>query len=691
VNAGSLFDETVPASIRAETDDLRRRINRANYRYYVLDRPDISDAEYDALMRRLLELENAHPSLVTPDSPTQRVGAAPAVEFAVHEHVAPMLSLANATSEEELLAFDQRCKRFLEIDETDDIEYTCELKFDGLAVSLTYTGGVLSVGSTRGDGRAGENITDNLRTVRSIPLNLFDSAGQASGSVPSMVEVRGEVILTHDEFRRVNEERETSGEPTFANPRNAAAGSLRQLDPKITARRRLSMFGYGIGACEGVSFQSQSEILHALADWGFRVNPNARVCANICEVHQYITSWATAKEELNYDIDGMVVKVDSIPLQQQLGTVARSPRWAVAYKYPAHQATTIVLDIRVQVGRTGALTPVADMQPVEVGGVTVSRATLHNEDEVRRKDVRIGDTVVVQRAGDVIPEVVEVVKQKRTGAEREFVMPSKCPVCGADVERAEGEAVSRCVGIACPAQLRETIIHFASRAAMDIDGVGPALIDQLIERELIRDPADLFYLAADQVAQLDRMAEKSATNAIQAIEASKEASLDRLIYALGIRHVGERTASALANHFGSIEALKVASEEELAEIRDVGPVVAASVVRFFAQSETADVLGKLKERGIDPRAEPRTATDTFSGKSVVFTGALERLTREQAEGLVYRLGGSPSGSVSKKTDMVVAGERAGTKLDKARSLGVRVVSEKEFLVLVEECGVSVGQ
>ena len=682
----NLYDETIPGEARAEVEDLRRRINRANFLYYVKDQPDISDAEYDRLMRRLQEIEARYPSLLTPDSPTQRVGTAPQSELAAFEHATPMLSLANAFGDEDLRAFDERCKRFLHMEPEESIEYVCELKFDGLAVSLTYADGILTAGATRGDGYRGENITENLRTVKSIPLNIHHALRQSADvkPVPSTVEVRGEVILLHEEFRRINEERENSGEPTFANPRNAAAGSVRQLDPKVTASRNLTMFCYGIGRSEGVDFHTHYQVLCALGDWGFRVNPDVKVCANIGEVGAYVNRWGEKKESLPYDIDGMVIKVNSLAMQTRLGFVARSPRWAVAYKYPAHQVTTRVNGIRVQVGRTGALTPVADLEPVEVGGVTVSRATLHNEDEIRRKDVRIGDTVVVQRAGEVIPEVVEVVAEKRTGKEIEFAMPTHCPVCGADVERAEGEAVARCVGIACPAQIRENIIHFTARTAMDIEHVGPALVDQLIDKKLISDPADLYYLKIEDVTALERMAEKSAANVIQAIESSKARPLANLIYALGIRHVGERTAAALADHFGSIEAIGAAGEEELAQVPDVGPVVAASVARFFRQDETTEVLLKLKKAGIDPKVEARKKSEAFSGKTVVFTGALQTMTREEAEGLVYRLGGSPSSSVSKKTDLVVAGEKAGSKLEKARSLGVTVISEEEFARMVEQ-------
>jgi len=680
----NLFD--VPADVQSEIEDLRKRINRANYLYYVKDQPEISDADYDKLLRRLTELESAHPETITPDSPTQRVGVAPQTEFATFEHRVPMLSLANAFDEAELRAFDDRCKRFLHMEPEEHIEYVCEPKFDGLAISLTYIDGILTAGATRGDGYRGENITENIKTIRSIPLNLHQVRRDHADvkPVPAMIEIRGEVILTHEEFHRINEERETTGEPTFANPRNAAAGSVRQLDPRVTARRRLTMFGYAVGAYEGIDFGSQYEVLCTLGDWGFKVNPDVKTFLGIDGVAAYVREWGAKRETLDYDVDGMVVKVNSFELQTRLGYVARSPRWAVAYKYPAQQVTTRVNDIRVQVGRTGALTPVADLEPVVVSGVTVSHATLHNQDEIRRKDVRIGDTVVVQRAGEVIPEVVEVVKEKRTGDEIEFEMPTACPVCGADVERAPGEAVSRCTDIACPAQVMERILHFASRTAMDIDGVGPALIAQLIDNGLIRDPADLYKLTREQISGLERMADKSAQNAIDAIRASKSQSLDRLIYALGIRHVGERTAASLAQHFGSIDALRDAETDEIAKVPDVGPVVAASIHTFFAQDRNEEVLRKLKDAGIDPKVEARRESEAFSGKTIVFTGALQRMTRDEAQNLVYKLGGNPSSSVSGNTDLVVAGEKAGSKLDKARSLGIKVITEDEFLDMVSE-------
>jgi DNA ligase (NAD+) len=503
--------------------------------------------------------------------------------------------------------------------------------------------------------------------------------GSADGHVPRFAEIRGEVFLLHEEFRRINEERTERGEPTFANPRNAAAGSIRQLDPSITERRRLDIFCYGIGHVEDGGWTTHWEVLSTLKQWRFKVNPNIRLCGNIDEVLDYCREWEDKRDSLGYDIDGLVVKVNSLAQQERLGYVARSPRWAIAFKYQPRQATTVIEDIVVQVGRTGALTPVAVMAPVQIGGVKVSRATLHNEDEIRRKDVRIGDTVVIQRAGEVIPEVVEVVKEKRDGDEVEFVMPERCPVCGGEVEKPEGEAVARCIDIACPAQLKENIAHFASREAMNIDGMGPSLVERLIQSRLVHDPGDLYSLTNEDLETIERMGEKSASNIVAAIDRSKDAALGRLIYALGIRHVGERTAQVLAQHFGSIEAIETASVEDLAAVPDVGPVVARSIRKFFDQEQNKQVIEKLRAAGINPRAARVTAENAeVAEKTFVFTGALDTMTRDDAEEIVTRLGGKPSSSVSKKTDFVVAGEKAGSKLDKARELGVAVISEEEF-------------
>ncbi|HOK53798.1 MAG TPA: NAD-dependent DNA ligase LigA [Armatimonadota bacterium] len=683
----NLFDQEPPREVKERAEVLRSEINKHNYYYYILDAPIISDAEYDKLLRELQDIEARYPSLITPDSPTQRVGAAPQTAFQTHEHRQPMLSLANAFSEDELRGFDARVKRMLGIDNGENLEYVAELKIDGLAVSLTYENGIFIVGATRGDGYRGENITANLRTIGSIPLNINPIPGEEGTAsiypVPRFAEIRGEVFLLHEEFQRINEERTERGEPTFANPRNAAAGSVRQLDPKVTARRKLDIFCYGIGYVENGGWKTHYEILSALMSWRFKVNPNIRLCNGIDEVWDFCQEWHDKRETLGYDIDGVVVKVNSIDYQERLGYVARSPRWAIAFKYPARQATTVVRDIIVQVGRTGALTPVAYMDPVEVGGVKVMRATLHNEDEIRRKGIKIGDTVVIQRAGDVIPEVVEVVTEKRDGDEIEFEMPKFCPVCGGDVEKPEGEAVARCINIACPAQLRENIRHFASREAMNIEGMGPSLVDRLIDANLIRDPGDIYYLKQEDLEGIERMGEKSAANIIAAIERSKNTTLARFIYALGIRHVGERTAQVLAKHFGSLERIQQASVEELAQVPDVGPVVAQSIARFFAEEHVKNVLKKLREAGV--RTEPVTVQKErteFSGKTFVFTGGLETMTRDEAEELVVKLGGKASSSVSKSTDYVVAGEKAGSKLEKARNLGVTVISEQEFLDMV---------
>jgi DNA ligase (NAD+) len=678
----TLFAEP-PREVVERAKWLRSEIDQANYRYYVLDQPTLSDAEYDRLLRELAEIEEQYPSLVTPDSPTQRVGAAPQSAFGTHTHRQAMLSLGNAFSEEELRAFDGRVKRNLGLEAGSDVEYVAELKIDGLAVSLTYQDGLFVTGATRGDGYTGENITANLRTIYSIPLKI-EADPQAGFHVPPLIEVRGEVFLLHDEFSRINEERAERGEPTFANPRNAAAGSLRQLDPKITASRRLDIFTYGVGIIEDGGFSTHFEMLQALRAWRFRVNPNIRLCTSIDEIWAYAAEWESLRDTLPYDIDGLVVKVNSFAQQERLGYVARAPRWAIAYKYAPRQATTVIREIIVQVGRTGALTPVAVMDPVEVGGVIVSRATLHNEDEIRRKDIKVGDTVVIQRAGEVIPEVVEVVTEKRDGDEIDFVMPDRCPVCGGLVERPEGEAVARCIDTACPAQLEENIVHFASREAMNIDGLGPSLIARLMEADVIRDQADLYYLKQEGIESLERMGEKSAGNIVAAIERSKDTTLGRLIYALGIRHVGERTAQTLAMKFRSVETLESASVDEISNTPDVGPVVAQAIADFFSEERNRAVVRKLLDAGVSA-VPPETPKDTglIAGKTFVFTGALEKMTRDEAEEITVKLGGKASGSVSKKTDYVVAGEKAGSKLEKARSLGIAVITEDEFREMAE--------
>jgi DNA ligase (NAD+) len=665
------------AQKRAEA--LRREIEQHNYAYYVLDQPGVSDATYDALMRELIEIETAYPELVTPDSPTQRVGAAPSEAFAAHTHRVPMLSLGNAFFLEALREFDARVKRVLGLAPGEAIGYVAELKIDGLAVNLTYRGRRFAVGATRGDGFRGEDVSPNLRTLRALPLWLQDAAPEGEA------EVRGEVFLSHGEFRRINEEREKNGDPVYANPRNSAAGSLRQLDSNITAKRRLQYFAYALGHVEGPSPETQWELLQKLRDWGFRTNPHSRLCAGIEEVIDVCESWKDRRRDLDYDTDGVVVKVNSLAQQRDLGAVSRSPRWATAYKYPAEQARTVIREIQVQVGRTGALTPVAIMDPVEVSGVVVIRATLHNEDEIRRKDIRVGDTVIIQRAGEVIPEVVEVVVSGRDGGEKEFEFPRKCPVCGADAERQPGEAVARCVGIACPAQLAANLRHWASRLAMDIEGLGPAQIEQLLEKGYVRDSADLYYLTKEQILSLERLAEKSAQNLLSSIQASKGRPLPRLIFGLGVRHVGETMARILAESFGSIDRLAAATLDELNAVQGVGPQIADSVHRFFRQDETKTVLDKLRAAGVLPAGEavPEERSGAFRGMCFVFTGTLETMARPDAEARVRELGGAASSSVTKSVTHVVAGEKAGSKLDRARQLDIPILTEPEFHAMLE--------
>ncbi|MGC8963349.1 MAG: NAD-dependent DNA ligase LigA [Candidatus Bipolaricaulaceae bacterium] len=665
---------SVPKEIQERVEKLREEIRRYDYYYYVLNQPLISDAEYDKLFRELLELEQKYPELVTPDSPTQRVGAPPAEEFAPVEHAIPMLSLNNCFNDEELEEWDERVRRILG---GEPVEYVCEPKLDGLSVELVYVDGVLTVGSTRGDGRVGEDVTRNLRTIKQVPLRLFPLNGQ----VPKLLEARGEVYMEKEAFRKLNEERERAGEPLFANPRNAAAGSLRQLDPNITASRPLKIFFYAMGRAEGIEIRSQVELLTTFPKLGLPVNPLWRLCKTLEEVKAFYRELLAMRHELPYEADGMVVKVNDFAQREILGEVSRAPRWAIAYKFPAEEATTRVLDIVVQVGRTGALTPVAILEPVEVSGATVSRATLHNEDEIRRKDIRIGDWVIVRRAGEVIPEVVKSIPERRTGEEKEFKMPERCPACGGPVIRPPGEVAYRCENLSCPARIKESIRHFASRRAMDIEGLGEKLVDQLVETGLVRKLSDLYRLKKEDLVKLERMGEKSAQNLLEQIERSKNAGLARLIFALGIRYVGEHLAEVLAEHFPSLEALSNATYEELLGIPEIGPRIAQSIVDFFKNEENRKLIQELKELGVKTEAE-KPKEGPLSGKTFVFTGALSAFTREEARRLVESLGGRVASGVSRKVDYVVVGADPGEKLRKAQELGITILSEEEFRRLV---------
>ncbi len=667
----------VPSTVKVEVEQLRQELTEHDYRYYVLDDPLVSDAEYDKLFRRLVELETQYPVLQDPLSPTQRVGAPPLTAFAQVRHSIPMLSLGNVLSREEMQEFQARIQRFLKSDAP--VEYTAEAKIDGVAVELVYESGKFVIGSTRGDGVIGEDITQNLKTIRSAPLVFVKPKHRPP---PTRVEIRGEVFLASEPFRQLNRERAEAGAPLFANPRNATAGSLKQLDSTITAKRPLDLFCHGVGLIEGASFASHWEFTEALKEWGLKPVPQRRLCRNLEEVFAFFDELQTQRDSLPYEIDGVVVKVNSFALQRQLGEVSRSPRWAIAYKFPARQATTKVLNIVPQVGRTGVLTPVAELEPVGIGGVTVRNASLHNMDEVNRKDIRIGDTVIVERAGDVIPYVVKTIPEKRTGHERQFTMPATCPVCHAEVERGEGEAAYRCTGLACPAKLKENLKFFGSRGSMDIEGLGEKIIEQLIEKALVRDAGDLYQLTKEQLAALDRMAEKSAQNLLDSIEKSKKTTLPRFIASLGIRHVGEATAKQLAEHFGDFAHIRTATEEELQQVRDIGAEVARSITHFFRQPQNHQVIDKLLRSGVQfPKVTARR-DGKFSGQTFVLTGALASMTRPEAQKRIEALGGKVSSSVSKQTSYVVAGEEAGSKLDKARQLGVRVLEEEEFLRMV---------
>ena len=665
----------------ARADDLRRQLEQHNYRYYVLDDPEVSDAEYDRLLSELKQIEAENPDLITPDSPTQRVGATPVSELQEAVHTTPMLSLDNAFADEDLINFDRRVRERLETDKV--IEYVAEPKLDGLAMSFRYENGKLVRAATRGDGMKGEDVTHNVRTIKAVPTQL-------RGRAPDVIDVRGEIFMTLAGFKAMNQRALEKGEKVFVNPRNAAAGTMRQLDPRLAASRPLDVFFYAVGEHGNWKLPATHfEVLEQLREWNLKVSPLVKLVQGVEGCLEYYRDIGEKRDSLKYEIDGVVYKVNRFAQQRELGFVSRAPRWSIAHKFPAHEENTIVRDVEFQVGRTGALTPVARLEPVFVGGVTVSNATLHNMDEVQRKDVHIGDTVVIRRAGDVIPEVVKVVLERRPKDARPVVMPEKCPICGSAVEREEGEAVARCTGsLSCAAQLKGALLHFAGRRAMDIDGLGEKIVDQLIEGEapLVKSPADLYKLTVEQFANLERLGEKSAKNLVKALEKSKKTTLARFLYAVGIRDVGESTATALANHFGSIETLQDANEGAIQEVPDVGPIVAAHVYTFFQQPHNAEVIQALRDLGVHWPAQKARAAPTegpLTGKTFVLTGTLESMSRDDAGDRITALGGKVTGSVSKKTSYVVAGAEAGSKLTKAQELGVEILDEAAFLRLLE--------
>jgi len=669
--------KAAPASVKKEVEELREKLRHHEYRYHVLDDPEISDAAYDRLMEKLKELESAYPEMVTSDSPTARVGAPPREGFQTVRHTRLMLSLDNAFSFDALRDFDRRVREGIG---RESIEYIAEHKFDGLSIALWYEDGVLMRGITRGDGTTGEDVTPNVRTIRSIPLRI-ERGLLKKATVPASFEVRGEVMMTRKAFEALNRSQEQNGGKVFANARNAAAGAVRMLDSSITAQRRLDFFAYYLITEGKAAFPKHSESLLALKQLRFRASDDWKLCDGIEEVIAYCQAWDSRREKLPYAIDGVVVKVNSVGIQNELGFTSKSPRWAIAYKYPARRETTVVNDIIVQVGRTGTLTPVAVLEPVQIDGVTVSRSTLHNMDEVERLGVQIGDTVLVERAGEVIPHVLKVVKESKN--RRPFRIPKECPVCHSKVHKVEGEVAYRCLNTACPAKRRESLIHFASRHAMNIDGLGEKIVDQLVEKEIVKDIAGLYALKLDELSELERMGEKSAQNLLDEIEASKKNSLPRLIYALGIPFVGERTAQLLANRFSSVEELASAKEEELFEVEEVGPKVASGILEFFSEPTNRQLIKKLEKAGVRPTAEKRMVkSNKLAGKSFVFTGGLANRTREEAGEIVQQHGGKVVNSVSKKTDYVVVGTDPGSKYDKARELAVPILSEAEFEKLV---------
>ncbi len=666
---------TATKNVEAKVESLRERIRHHEYRYYVLDDPEISDAEFDRLMNDLKKLEAANPELVTLDSPTQRVGGKPREGFVKVGHSTPMLSLDNAYSEEELRNWERRVD---DLSGRTDVEYVCELKLDGMSLALRYEGGKLVRGITRGDGSTGEDVTSNVRTVRSVPLSVSAERLKKAG-IPPDFEVRGEMLMPITSFKRMNEEREKHGLSVFANPRNATAGTVRQLEPSITAQRQLDYFTYMLLADGRTIFNKHWETLNALDAAGFKVNPRRAPATNFDEVWKFISHWEEKRETLPYEIDGVVIKVNSTAMQRELGFTGKAPRWAIAYKYAARSGITQIEGIHVQVGRTGKLTPVAELKPVPIGGTTVSRATLHNMDEIERLGVKIGDWVEVERGGDVIPKVVRVVDDKdHPRGHKSFHMPDKCPVCGGHVVRTEGEVDHRCINQKCPAKLRETILHFASRGVMNIDGMGDALVTQLTDRKMVKDVADIYKLTKDDLLKLERMGEKSAQNVLGEIERSKKLPLERVIYGLGIRFVGERTAQFLAEHFGALDELVKAGEEELQQVEEVGPRIAKSIVEFFAEPKNRELVDELRAAGLTLRGKKKERGTKLAGKTFVLTGTLANYSRDEAKKLIEDAGGKVMGSVSKKTDYVVAGADAGSKLDKATELGVTVIEEKEM-------------
>lgn len=665
----------IPKEIQIKAEELRVEIDKHNYLYYVMDQPEISDAEYDQLMRELIRLEAEYPELQTPDSPTQRVGGAPLAVFKSVRHRVPLLSLDNAFSREDLSAFDERVRRGLKNGQA--LEYIAELKIDGLTVALTYENGILTQAATRGDGTEGEDVTANIKTIKSIPLRLPNAEGVNLG-------VRGEVYLKKNDFEALNQQREKRGESLFANPRNVAAGSLRQLDPKVTAGRPLDAFFYDILYLEGREVKTQWDGFELLKSFNFKTNPHAKLCKGIESVFEFCDYWTGHREELPYEIDGVVVKVNSFEAQTALGFTAKAPRSKIAYKFPAQQVKTKVLNIEVNVGRTGAVTPTAILEPVRVAGSTVSRATLHNEDNIREKDIRIGDQVIIQKAGDVIPEVVRSLPEERTGAEVVFKLPKQCPECGSEIYREPGEAVARCIGATCPAQLREGIIHFVSREAMNIEGLGESIVLQLIESGLIHDVADLYRLQYEDLVKLERFGAKSATNLIKSIEQSKGNNLSRLLFGLGIRHVGAGAARELAARFGALDKLMDTTYEELTEIPTIGPKIAASIVKYFQEPHNRELIQKLTAVGVNTYESTLPVTpQTLAGKTLVVTGTLATFGRSEVEEVIRSHGGKAASSVSKNTDYVVVGSEPGSKLQKAQEIGVRVLNETEFKRLLE--------